>query len=209
MRTRDVRSESFERFAGSASMVVGLGGILYAILFITLLSNATKGAAVASSLLLVVGGILSTAVMIAVYGRLGPTDPGFALWALVIGVAGAIGSALHGGYDLALLAHKVVGAGGVAANPADPRGLATFGLTAIALAVISWLILRGEAFDRRLAYVGFVAAALLIGIYLGRLIVFNPKSPGLRVAAYVSGLVVNPVFFVWLGLELRKGSRQS
>ncbi len=205
MQTTTARSASFDRMAGYASMVVGLGGIIYAVLFVTLLHKATKGAAVMSSLLLLVGGVLSSVVMIAVFERLRSTDQGFALWALVLGLAGAFGSATHGGFDLAPLAHKVVTSPVTNANPTDPRGMATFGLTALALAVISWLILRGGAFDRRLAYVGFVAAALLITLYLGRLIVFNPKGAGLRAVAYASGFVVNPVFFVWLGMELRKG----
>jgi hypothetical protein len=208
METMEVRSAAFERFAGFAAMVVGLGGIAYAILFITLLHNATKGAAAASALLLMIGGVATTAVLIAVYERLAPGDPGFALWGAVVGVAGAIGSALHGAFDLAPLAHKVA-TSPLAANPTDPRGFATFGLSALAVAIVSWLILRGGAFDRRLAYVGFVASALLILIYLGRLIAYDPNLAWLKVAAYASGLVVNPVFFVWLGLQLRKGSTRS
>ncbi len=203
MQTTTARSSAFDRFAGAAAMVVGLGGIVYAVLFITLLHKYTKGADAVSALLLMVGGVATTAVLIAVYGRLAPVDPGFALWALVIGVAGAIGSALHGAFDLAPLAHKVA-TSPIGANPTDPRGFATFALFALAVVVISWLILRGGGFDRRLAYIGFVAAALLMLIYLGRLIAYNPNIAWLKAAAYASGLVVNPVFFVWLGLELRK-----
>jgi len=203
VQTTIAHSSAFDRFAGAAAMVVGLGGIVYAVLFITLLHKYTKGADAVSALLLMVGGVATTAVLIAVYGRLAPVDPGFALWALVIGVAGAIGSALHGAFDLAPLAHKVA-TSPIGANPTDPRGFATFALFALAVVVISWLILRGGGFDRRLAYIGFVAAGLLMLIYLGRLIAYNPNIAWLKAAAYASGLVVNPVFFVWLGLELRK-----
>ena len=126
----------------------------------------------------------------------------------MIGVAGAIGSALHGAYDLAPLAHKVPGGVPLPANPSDPRGFATFALSALAVAIISWLILRGGGgFDRRLAYVGFGAAVLLVVIYLGRLIAYDPNLGWLKATAYASGLVVNPVFFVWLGVELRRWSR--
>ena len=85
MQTTTARSSAFDRFAGAAAMVVGLGGIVYAVLFITLLHKYTKGADAVSALLLMVGGVATTAVLIAVYGRLAPVDPGFALWALVIG----------------------------------------------------------------------------------------------------------------------------
>src|SRR3712207_8857773 len=74
-------------------------------------------------------GLLSTAVLVAVYGRLRETDASFALLALVLGVAGALGSAVHGGFDLAnavnppasTLVEEVP-------NPIDPRGLLTFGV---------------------------------------------------------------------------------
>jgi hypothetical protein len=201
-----VRSASFERMAGAAAIVVGLGGLVYAVAFVTILNDAGKGAAVASSLLLLVGGILATGVLIAVYARVRETDPAFALWALVLGLAGGIGSAVHGGYDLALLAKKPAGSAALGANPADPRGLATFGFTALALLIVAWLIRRGGAFDRRLGSLGFVASGLLVIVYLGRLIVLNPKSPGLLVAAVISGFVVNPAFYVWLGVELRRAA---
>jgi hypothetical protein len=91
-------------------------------------------------------------------------------------------------------------------NPIDPRGLLTFGVTAIALAVIAWLILRSGAFPRRLAFVGFAAALLLVVIYIGRLTVLDPESPVLLVAALLAGFVVNPIWYVWLGVELRRGA---
>jgi hypothetical protein len=34
------------------------------------------------------------------------------------------------------------------------------------------------------------------------LVILNPKSPGLLAAAVLVGFVVNPLFFVWLGLVL-------
>lgn len=199
-----ITSPTFDRFASVAAVVVGLGGIAYAIAFVIVLRSAPKGADVIRALLLIVGGILTTAVLIAVYGRIRATDPPFALWAIVVGFAGALASALHGGYDLGLLAHKIPGAGIRGPHPVDPRGLATFGFTAVALAVISWLILRGGGFDRRLAYVGFAAAVLLVIIYVGRLTIYNPKNPFLLAVALLSGFIVNPVFFVWLGLQLRR-----
>jgi hypothetical protein len=42
------------------------------------------------------------------------------------------------------------------------------------------------------------------GIYLGRLIVLDPKSPVLLVAALLAGFIVDPAFYVWLGIELRR-----
>jgi hypothetical protein len=49
-----------------------------------------------------------------------------------------------------------------------------------------------------------VAGGLLILIYLGRLIIFDPSNPVLLTAAVLGGLVVNPAWYVWLGIALRR-----
>jgi hypothetical protein len=163
-----MRSRAFESFAGACAFVVAVGGIAYSVAFVTILRNAADAAVVASSLLLLVGGVLSTAVLTAVYGRVRETDPAFALWGLVLGFAGGIGSTLHGGYDLAVRLHRPKGTLTVPASPVDPRGLATFGLAALGLLVFAWLIVRGGAFPRRLGQLGAVAGVLLLVVYVGR-----------------------------------------
>lgn len=72
------------------------------------------------------------------------------------------------------------------------------------MAVLAWLIVRVGTLPRRLGQLGFVSAALLVVIYVGRLTVLNPKAPVLLAAALLVGFVVNPAWFVWLGLELRR-----
>ena len=54
---------------------------------------------------------------------------------LTLGVVGAVGSAIHGGYDLAI--SLPVAAGPLdAPNAVDPRGLLTFGAAGLGLLVI-------------------------------------------------------------------------
>ena len=76
---------------------------------------------------------------------------------------------------------------------------------AAALAVFSLLAVRGGGLPRRLAYLAMVAAALLISVYVGRLVIFNPKSAGVLPFAVVLGFVVNPLLYLWLGLTLLRG----
>src|SRR5690348_1973852 len=104
MATRTVANEavldhaepaSFERFAGYSAIAVGVVGLVYSLAFVVLKAPWIY------SLCLLVGGVLTTAVLVAVYNRLRETDPSTALWGLLLGVAGAVGSALHGAYDLA------------------------------------------------------------------------------------------------------------
>lgn len=202
------RSLPFERVAGIAAIAVGTGGLAYSISFLILLySGAPKAADILSNVFLLGGGILASGVFVAIYERFRPVDPGFALWAFLLGVIGALGSAAHGGYDLANIIKTPKTLNADLPNATDPRGFATFGLTALAIALVSVVILRVGLFPRRLAYLGLVACALLLVIYWGRMVIFNPKSPGLLTVALLTGFVVNPAWYTWLGLELWRGSR--
>ena len=74
----------------------------------------------------------------------------------------------------------------------------TFGVTGLALLLLGALVQEGPG---RLAY---LAGGLLILVYLGRLIVLAPTSPLVLVPAALAGFVVNPAFYLWLGLWLRR-----
>lgn len=67
-----------------------------------LLGNAGLSAAA-----LTVSGVLTVAALLGVYARLRAVDDGFAMLGLVLGLAGAFGAMLHGGFDLALAASPV------------------------------------------------------------------------------------------------------
>jgi hypothetical protein len=187
--------------------LVALGGVGYAIAFVITVGSAPRAASYASSLFLLAGGLVSLVVMIALYQRLRLPDPSFALLGLLLGVAGALGSSIHGGFDLAVLVKRPAYSDVYfPANTVDPRGLLTFGFTALALLVIAYLILRGgAALPRRLGHLGLLGGILLIVVYFGRLIVLNPKNPGLLTAVVLSGFIVNPVWFLWVARILWRG----
>ena len=208
-------STSYHKFAGICAILAGIGGFLYAVAFIILRDPLLY------SLFLLLIGLFSTAAMIAVYHRLRATDESFALWALLLGLAGALGSAIHGGFDLATVINPppavpadLAGRPEVKAlldyinsspSQIDPRGLLAFGVTGIALFVIAWLTARGGAFPKALAYLGYLSAVLLIVLYLGRLIVLSPANPIILLPALLNGFIVSPVWYIWLGLQLTKG----
>ena len=200
------RSEtpSYERFAGACAIATGVGGFSYAVAFVLILRSAPKAADTASALFLLFGGILTVIVLVALYQRLRETDPSFALLGLLLGTVAAIGSTVHGAYDLANIVNPPGVSLGASPSPPDPRGVLTFGLMSLSVLTLSWLITRSGTLPRRLGHLGYASAALLLVIYLGRLIVLNPKSPLVLAAALLAGFVVNPAWFVWLGLELRK-----
>lgn len=204
-----MRSQSFEKFSGALSILAGLSGLVYSFAFVVLivLAQSPELGGFLAAATLTLGGILASAVLIALYQRVRDTDALFALWALVIGVAGALGSAAHGAYDL-----------GNAFNPpdknllaianlpsqVDPRGFATFGLAGLALILYAWLFGRGGNFPLNLIYLTFASGILSLVLFFGRLILLDPKNPVVLVAALLEGFIVNPIWYIWVGLELRR-----
>lgn len=198
-----LRTASFERFAGVCAILAGVASFLYAVAFIILQNDLLSG------LFLMVSGLFATAALVAVYERLRATDAAFALFALLLGIAGALGSAAHGGYDLANAINPPLSLPADLPNPVDPRGLLAFGVAGIALLVVAWLIVRGEQFPRGLGYLGYVSAVLLLALYLGRLIVLDPTSPAILIPALLNGFLVSPAFYLWLGLALLRDRRET
>jgi hypothetical protein len=192
------QSSSFERFAGLTAILAGITGLLYSISFVLLKNDLLI------ALFLMSGGVFSTAVLVAVYHRLKETDVTFALWALFLSMAGAFGAIIHGGYDLANAINPTAANVALANLPSaiDPRGLLTFGVAGLGIFVIAWLMGRDGHFPRALSYWGYLLAVLLVVLYLGRLIILDPKNPIILVDALLSGFIVNPVWYVWLGVVL-------
>jgi hypothetical protein len=196
-------SRSYGRFAGALAYLVAVGGLAYSILFAVAETADSPAAETASWALLLVGGILSIAVLVALYQLLREVDGGFAMWGLLLGVVGAAGSVIHGGFELARQIPDEV-ALALPANPVDPRGLLTFGAAGVGLVVLSALIRRSPSLPSGLGWLGIALGVLLVLVYLGRLFIVDPNEPVLLVLAAITGVVAHPAFFVWLGSSLRR-----
>lgn len=195
-----MRSPLFQKFAGTLAIAAGVGGIAYAIAFLVFLYDGSRGSKGAISLLLLLGGLATSAVLVALYDFVRDVDPLFALWGLIIGLAGAIGSVLHGGLDLAETIREIPPRD---VSPVDARGLATFGLTSLGIITLSWLMMRDRRFPSALGRLGISAAAGLVLVYVGRISLYNPKRPVLLALLVISGFVLTPAWYIWVGLRLR------
>ena len=194
---------SFERFAGWGAILAGLSGFLYSISFIVLRNDLL------SALFLMLGGLFSTSAVTALYQRLRGTESGFALLGFLFSLSAALGSAIHGGYDLANALHPPASPASGLPNPIDPRGLLTFGVSGLGLFVLSWLMSQDMRFPGGLAYLGYLSAILMIILYLGRLIIVQATNPVIVIPALLEGFIVNPLWYVWLGRTLMRPQRQS
>jgi hypothetical protein len=194
---------SFEKFAGWGAILAGLSGFLYSISFIVLRDELL------SALFLMFGGLFSTSAVTALYQRLRGTESGFVLLGFLLSLCAAIGSVIHGGYDLANAIHPP--AADIADLPSaiDPRGLLTFGVSGLGLFLLSWLMSREVRFPGGLAYLGYLSAILMIVLYLGRLILLQATSPVIVIPALVEGFIVNPIWYGWLGLTFLRNQSPS
>jgi hypothetical protein len=206
-----MKATAFERFAGLCAILAGVSGFLYSVSFIVIAQRAPAAGALLSPLFLVLSGLLAAGALVGVYQRVQPAEPGFALLALGLGLAGALGAAVHGGYDLSNAINPPLDNAAAAANlpsQIDPRGMLTFGVAGLALFFFAWLMSRG-GFSRGLSGLGFVVAVLLVWIYLARLIVQTPTNLLLLVPVLLVGFILNPVWYLWLGVSLWQEAGQT
>lgn len=160
------------------------------------------------SIALMLLGVFSLKVMVILYGRLKGIQEDVARYATIAGMIGAVGVILHGGYDLANVINPPSGLATLTDLPSqiDPRGLLAFGFTGVALIKISWLMMQERKYPQGLVWTGILSGVLLIIIYVARLTVLSPTNPWLLYPVLLNGFVVNPVWFLWLGVVLRKKS---
>ncbi len=205
-----MKSATFEIFAGWCAVLTGIFTLLYSIAFILVQQSAPFIGALLSSLFLLAIGLLSSAALTAIYARLRGWAQEFSLWAYLLGFVASLGSAMHGGYDLANEIHPSDAATALTSanvpSEVDPRGLLTFLVAGLAILSFSWLIVRSRRLPRGLGYLGYASAALSIILYLARLIVLSPSNLVIVVPAILSGFLVAPIWYVWLGLALWRGS---
>ena len=189
-------NSSFEKLAGLSAILAGVSGLLYSVAFIVLQNNLL------SALFLMLGGLFSTAALTGLYQRLRAAEGGFALLGLLLSLSAALGSAIHGGYDLANAINPPSNANADLPNPVDPRGLLTFGIMGLGIFLFSWLMNQSKEFPGGLRYLGMLSAILMLVLYLGRLIVLQATSLVIVIPALLEGFIVNPIWYIWLGLVL-------
>lgn len=186
----------FKSYSRTAALLTGVVGFLYAVSFV-ILKDATL-----SAVFLMLSGLAALPVMVALYARLKEVEEHLALLALILGVVGAFGYLIHGGYDLANVINppKIVNAD--LPSQIDPRGLLAFGVSGLAILKFSWLAAKSKNFPNGLANLGLLSGILLVIIYLARLTVFSPANPILLYPVLVEGFVVNPLWYIWLSQVL-------
>jgi hypothetical protein len=203
----DLRNRSFQRLAGTLAIAVAVGGLAYGILFGWIVLGAPEGIFVTWLVLAVLGGLAVTAVFVGAYEAFRDIAKPFLLWALLLGVAAGLGQMLHAsvalGYEVGAAAPPPRGFEGTP----DPVGILRFGVNGLALFLLGWVIARSQGLPRTLGLLAQLGGVLLVLMYVGRLTgVIDPANRVTLIPPLLYGLLVHPVFFVWLGLSLRRGA---
>jgi hypothetical protein len=148
----------FERFGGFLAAFVGVGGLVYGILFAYIVEGAPSGVVTTWLVLAVLGGFAVTGVFAAVYEPLRDTEAGaVARWALLLGAVAGLGQMLNASVALGFELNPPA-EGAVPEGP-DPLGILRFGLNGVAVFLFGWAMTRSDRFPKALAYLAEVARA--------------------------------------------------
>lgn len=91
--------------------------------------------------------------------------------------------------------------GGFDASP-DPLGILRFGVNGIAVFLFGWLPTKDRQLPKALGYLGQIGGALLVIMYVGTITeVIDPAERVTLIPLLLYGLIVHPLFYVWLGRE--------
>src|SRR5262245_50218720 len=113
---------NFRRLAGTSALLVAATNLGYSLSFLVVRPDNPDAGGTAASAFLLAGGLLAVPVLLALYGLVKEGAPELALLATVLGLVGAVGAAVHGGYDLANAINPPAGPL-EGPNAVDPRGL--------------------------------------------------------------------------------------
>jgi hypothetical protein len=196
-------SARFERLAGVCALFVGFGALVYAILFITIVEGNTETEPWFAILL--AGALTSVPVTIALYLRLRAFDEGLALTAFVLGLFGALGGVIHGGYELAAIV-TLPEEGYYPGVESVSKGVLRYLVAGLALLLIAWLVWASALLPHGIAVLAGIGGLLLVFIYIGRL--FDFITPGDYVSLIppiLYGFAVHPLLYGWIGLTFLRG----
>jgi hypothetical protein len=200
-------SPLFDRTASWMAYLSAAVALAYSLSFGYYVKEGDRWAQYTSSGLLIAGGVIGLPVLIAIYLRVRHVDEGFAIVALVIALAAALGSTLHGAHDIAVFAHPdQTTTGPDYPNFTDPRGFSTFALFGVGMIVLAAMT-RGARFPKPISLVGAISGALAVIVYIGRVTVLDPKRWWVAIAAVGAGVIGLPLWNVLVGSALRAGTK--
>jgi len=189
---------SFVRFGGLAAILLALTSWAAVLAYGALVEpgDARLGLQVVQFLYALIA-FWALFAIVAVYYRVRSVGEAWAFFATLVGVAAAVGTMVAAMYEVANLRLAPLT---VAASPANPLGVMSFGLTGLWFLVANRLLWRTTT-PRVLVLLGFVTAAVLFWGFLAGL---SENSGIVYLAALFAGALGAPIYWLWLGRQLRR-----
>jgi len=142
--------------------------------------------------------------IVAVYWIIRTQSEAWAFFATLVGVVASIGTMTASLYQIAAIRAALLANAAAAApsgaSPTDPLNVMTFGLTGLWFLIANILLWRA-AMPRLLVLLGFVAVADLFAGFFGSL---SSLDGLVTLAGVVAGGVGGPLYWLWLGIHLRR-----
>jgi hypothetical protein len=144
--------------------------------------------------------------IVAVYWVIRPQGEAWSFFATIVGAVASIGTLTSSLYQIAytraLLGLPVDFAARLpTVTGTDPLNIATFGLTGLWFLIANLIMWRIATFPRLLVLLGFVAVAdLFVGFFAS----LSGLDAVVNLAGIVAGGVGGPLYWLWLGLHLRR-----
>jgi hypothetical protein len=223
---------SLSSVGGAFSILVGISYIVVGVTFLLMPVAQRPGASfdefitsyAESSILLnieywafALGALLALGVVPAIYKLVRSASEGWVRWASNLAYLGFSVTALGFLRFLTLYPLEAAAyADGNAATrsmiegdnihlPLDPNGWLQFGAIGIWVLVVSLAALRTEGLPKTWAYVGVAAAVLYWLVVAGNVL----EIPILiAIAAGLGGIILAPIWYIWIGVVLRRSAIQ-
>ncbi len=202
-----VDDRSFVRFGGLAAILLALTSWAAVLAYANLAqpaaepqlagaTNARIGMQIFQFLYAVIA-FWALFAIVAVYHRVRPSGEAWAFFATLVGFAAAVGTMGAAMYEVAALRQSPLLTG---ISSTDPLSLMSFGLTGLWFLIANLLLWRTTT-PRALVVLGLVDAAdLLAGFVAG----LSENRGVAYLAALVAGAVGGPIYWLWLGRQLRR-----
>ncbi len=196
---------SFVRFGGLAGILLAITSWSAVVAYYTVAKGGTDLVGMqVFDLLYALTAFWALFAIVAVYWIIRPQGEAWSFFATLVGVVASIGTMTASLYRIAairdaLLANATSPPSG--ASPTDPLNVMTFGLTGLWFLIANVFLWRMSTMPRLLVLLGFVAVADLFAGYFGSL---SGLDGLVTLAGIVAGAVGGPLYWLWLGLRLRR-----
>jgi hypothetical protein len=198
-----VSDRSFVRFGGLAGILLAITSWSAVVAYYTVARGGAD--AIGLQVFQLLYGLIAFWALfgiVAVYWVIRAHGEAWSFFATLIGVGASLGTITSSFYGAAVVREVATRPELLtpAATPTDPLSVMTFGLTGLWF-LIANLLLWKAAFPRLLVALGFVAVA---DLFVGFFAALSGNAPVLTYAGIIAGAVGGPLYWLWLGLLLRR-----